>query len=362
MEAVSNQQSFQFLEPLPVPEEYYTELIKLAARVSLAVIVTGFCMAFGFGLSLTELGFSAWTGTTCGAVVGVAASLGLTYLIPFPSKIAQYRLDTLSNVYAQLGKDEKTEDKFKGLKNFLTYPLERFGQTYQNHMLHNALTFVGEKVVLSYREDLKKVWKVFLEHLNHTKVINADGELIELDFSAELDRLEGHPLEFQVEGLNPQSSSYLSDLEQIEALEKICMGKTYTYPKEYLREELARPGNGCVIARKKESQEILGYGWFHLVEGKVNISGIAISPGATMLNMGDQLLYAILLGHHQTKPTIQLQVRKSNPAKLLYEKWGFELKEELPNYCPADPPEDAELMELNWDRFEAILKRLSTQS
>ncbi len=221
-------------------------------------------------------------------------------------------------------------------------------------MLHNALTFFGEKVNMSQREDLRKVWKVFLEHLNHTKVMNADGETIELDFSMELDRLEGKLAQFQIEELNLSNES---DLEQVEALERVCMGKTYTYSKEYLKTELAKPGSGCVIARKKGSREILGFGWYHQDDGKVNISGLGINPGATMLTIGDQLLHAILHGLSSTKPAVQLQVRKSNPAKILYDNWGFEVKEELPNYCPQDPPEDAFRMELNWDLFHTKINR-----
>jgi len=352
--AVSNQQSYQSLEPLPIPEEHFTELIKLISRIALTGAIVAFCGAIGLGLGLAEMGFSVTAGMIGGAAVGVAVGLFFSYVIPLPSKIAKYRIDTLNNVYGQLGKDEKTEDKFAGLRNFLTYPLERFGQTYQNHMLHNAITFIGDKVHFSRRNDLKKVWKAFLEHLHHTKVINADGEPIELDFSIELDRLEGKIIDFQVQKLNPLNES---DLEQILGLEKICMGKAYCHSMEYFKEELAKKGNGCVIARKKGSQEILGYGWYHLVEDKIYISGIGINPGATMRTVGDQLLHGILLELSSKKPIVQLQVRKSNPARVLYESWGFEYKEELPNYCPQDPPEDSILMELNWDKCQEQLQK-----
>lgn len=353
MDAVSNQQFYQPLEPLPVPEEHYRELTKVISQLALSVLVTGFAAVFGLGLGLAEIGLSIEAGLIGGGAAGALASLFFCYLVSIPSKICQYRIDTLSRVYGQLRKDRRTEDKIEGLKKFLTYPLDRFGQTYQNHMLHNALTCVGDSVAQSERADIKKVWKAFLEHLDHTKVVNADGETIELDFSTELARLDGVKMEFQLEGVNLKNSA---DLEQIEALQKLSFGKTYTVSKEQLKAELSQNGSGCVIARKKGSKDILGFGWYHGDAAKVNISGIAVLPGATGLAIGDQLVHAILTKLSSKRPEVELQVRKSNPARTLYENWGFEVQKELPNYCTQDPPEDSLLMALKWEKFDSITR------
>ncbi len=287
MQAVSNQLYYKEIEPLPIPVEKWTySLIKLATRVAFVVAITGFCAVFGGSIGIAELGFSVMTGAIVGGVIGLVASVVLGYLTPFPSKIAQYRLDTLNNVFAQLGKDKKIEDKFKGLKNFLTYPLEKFKQTFQNHEIHNALTFVADRITYAQRPDLKKVWKVFLEHLNHTKVLYPDGQTVELDFTAELDRLEGKHIIPEMDVLDPESSTYDEDLQQLEALQRVCFGRVGTFVKDLLKQELAHPDSGCVVARREGSQEIIGFGWYSKKEGIVNINGLGHAPGATRLSIG----------------------------------------------------------------------------
>lgn len=351
MQAVSNQLSYKELEPLPIPVEKWTySLTKLATRVAFIVAITGFCAVFGGSLSLAELGFSVMTGAIVGGVVGLVASIVLSYLTPFPSKIAQYRLDTLNNVFGQLGKDKKIEDKFNGLKNFLTYPLEQFRQTYQNHEFHNALTFVADRITDFKRPDLKKVWKVFLEHLNHTKVLYPDGQTVELDFTAELDRLEGKLIPFEMDVLDPESATYDNDLQQVEALQRVCFGRVGTFVKDQLKQELAQPDSGCVVARREGSQEIIGFGWYRKKDGVVHINGLGHAPGATRLSIGDRLLTGIIRSQQKGQP-IQLLVRVSNPACNLYANWGFVEKEKIPNYV-TEPDEDALLMELDWNHFE----------
>lgn len=350
MQAVSNQLSYKELEPLPIPVEKWTALIKLISRVVFIVAITGFCAVFGGSIGLAELGFSVMTGAVGGGVVGLVASVVLSYFTPFPSKIAQYRLDTLNNVYGQLAKDKKVEDKFKGLRNFLTYPLEQFRQTFQNHELHNALTFVADRITDYKRPDLKKVWKVFLEHLNHTKVLYPDGQTVELDFTTELERLEGKHIIPEMDVLDPESATYDQDLQQLEELQRVCFGRIGTFVKDQLKQELAQPDSGCVLARREGSQEIIGFGWYSKKEGIVNINGLGHAPGAARLSIGDRLLTSIIRLQPQGQP-IQLLVRVSNPARNLYANWGFVEKEKIPNYVD-EPTEDALLMELDWTQFE----------
>jgi len=354
---VSNQQYYHTLKPLPVPEEHYKLLAKAISLIALGVLVTSFFTTFGLGLALFEVGFSVQNGVIGGAVVGVAASIFFGYIVPIPSKVCQYRVKTLEDVYGQIGKDERLENKVMGLKNFMNYPLDRFKQTFHNHMLHNALVDVGKKVLESQREDIKTVWKAFLEHLNHTKVINADGEEIELNFSSELERLEGQQREFLFSGIGPQN---VDELEQIEALQRVAFGKRYTFTKELLSQELSKEGSGCIVSRKKGDKQVVGFGWYHTEKGVVTIGGIAIDPSVTGCKIGEEMLHRILSHLHESKPTVQLQVRKSNPAQYLYQKWGFEVKKELPNYCQQDPPEDSLLMELKWESIERYMQRLGS--
>lgn len=356
MQAVSNQLSYKDLEPIPIPvEQWWLPLVKLATRVAFVVAITGFCAVFGGSIGLA-LGFFVGTGVLGGAVVGLVSTLVLSYLTPFPSKIAQYRLDTLNNVFGQIGKDKKVLDKFNGLKNFMSYPLEQFRQTYQNHELHNALTFVGDRINYSQRPDLKKVWKAFLEHLNHTKVVNPDGMVVELDFTSELERLDGKQIQYEMDIIDPQSPTYDQDLQQIEDLQKVCFGKVGTFVKDQLKQELAQPGAGCIVARRQGGQEIIGFGWYSQKDGIVTINGLGHAPGAVRLSIGDRLLTGIIRSHQQGQ-TIQLLMRESNPAGALYANWGFVEKGKIPNYA-TDPLEDALSMELDWSQFEKVWARV----
>jgi ribosomal protein S18 acetylase RimI-like enzyme len=349
--AVTNQETYKFkeLKPRPIPVEKFAELMKLIARVALIVAVAGFCTAFAGAVGLTEIGVSVTSSAIGGAVVGTLAGVVLAYLIPHPSKIGQYRLDTIKDIESQLGTDNKSEHKFGEIRNLLNYPLTNFRQTFDNHSIHNIFTFIAEKIVDSHREDLKNVWKVFLEHLNRTKVMIPDGSTVVLDFSSELDRLEGKKMEYKMEMLDPKSPTYDNDLEQVEGLQKVCFGKVGTFVKEKLKEELANEGSGCAVARRKDSQELLGFAWYRKNNNIVTICGVGHAPGAAMLQIGDQLMWGVM---NAQKPdqTVQLQVRKSNPALRLYKRWHFEQKEVKADYY-NDPKEDAILMELNWKNY-----------
>lgn len=352
MSAVTNQETYKFKEikPRPIPVEKFAELMKLIARVALLVAVVGFCTTFAGALGLTEIGISVTSSAIGGAVVGTLAGLVLAYLIPYPSKIGQYRLDTIRDIESQLGTDKRSEHKFGEIRTLLNYPLTNFRQTFDNHSIHNTFTFIADKIVDAHREDLKNVWKVFLEHLNHTKVMIPDGSTVVLDFSAELDRLEGKKMEYQMEMLDPNSPTYDKDLEQVEGLERVCFGKVGTFTQAQLKSALAQEGSGCAVARRKDSQELIGFAWYRRDKGKVDICGVGHAPGAAMLKIGDQLMWGVI---NAQKPdqTVKLQVRKSNPAVWLYKRWHFEQKEVKVGYYD-DPKEDSIVMELNWKKYQ----------
>lgn len=349
MEAVSNQ-SYKKLEPLPLPTDRWDPLINLIKRVVITAAVIALFSSAGAGICLAEIGFEVIDGAIVGGLVGVVASIVIGILVPIPTSICQYRLDTLNDVESQIAKGDAIEKTFRALNHFFTYPLEGFSQTYQNHELHNAISFVGESIDPK-RPDVKKVWKAFLEHLHQTKVVNADGETIELDFSMELDRLEGKQIQFDVQHLSSWWGSYEKDLEQIEELEKVCFGKVGTFTKEQLKAALKQPGSGCVVARRKGTSEILGFGWYLPSEDKISIAGFARAPGAANLSVGNALMYAIINAHSPSQ-SLQLHVRKSNPAVKFYEKWGFTIVQDLPGYVAEGPPEDAYLMELDWEKYQ----------
>lgn len=359
MSAVTNQETYKFKEikPRPIPVEKFAELMKLIARVALIVAVAGFCAAFAGAVGLTEIGISVTSSAIGGAVVGTLAGLVLAYLIPYPSKISQYRLDTIQDIESQLGTDKPTNAKFKTLKEFLPYPLNKFRQVFDNHTMHSLFTFIADKIVDKNREDLKNVWKVFLEHLNRTKVMIPDGSTVVLDFSAELDRLEGKKVDYEMEMLDSKSPTYDKDLEQVEGLERVCFGEVGTFSKAQLKSELAYEGSGCVVARRKDNQELIGFAWYRLEKGRVTICGVGHAPGAAMLQIGEKLMQRVISAQKPDQP-VQLQVRKENyAARRLYERWCFEEKEVKPNYYD-DPKEAAIVMELNWEKLKAAVAEL----
>ncbi len=356
MNAVSNQLPYEEIKPIPEPKrEAYPRLLQLVSRVMLVVAITGLGAGYGavFGLWLN---ISSIIPTVVGGVIGLVAGGILASTIPVASRITRYRTDTL-DLIKKASSDHYVLSFLDNIRGFFTYSLNRFKQTYDNHELHRIMTMITEMLDPT-RKDIKKVWGAFLKHLHGTKVTNPDGRVVKLDFSLTLRKLQGKEIEVEAGILNKDNPSYDDALSQIERIQKTSFGRVGTVSKERMKHILSQDEeNKCFIAKRKNSQKVLGFAWCHKEEDKLILAGLARRPGAACLRIGDDLMVALINDLLPKAIPMELKVRKSNTMAIrLYEKYDFEKVEELPNYYPEGPEEDAVRMKLNWEAIRARCK------
>lgn len=281
------------------------------------------------------------------ALVGWVNRQALLWLNKDSVRTIQYRLQLLNSLERE-SPNAKIGNAFADLKKILGKSLTQFTQSYENHTLHDRITFLTESMSWN-RLDLIKSWRSFLHHLDKKQVLNSDGNFITLDFSTEIGRLEGRSPELkEVEFLGPLASA--ADLQQLEQIQLESFGKRYTFTKEQIKETLTSGRGHCAVIRQKESREILGFAWTSKEKEGNCLVGLARKPGAARLGIGEKLLSALLEKLEEGEP-LHLQVRQSNQsARALYESFGFVERRTLPGYY-ADPQEDAEEMQLDWNLY-----------
>lgn len=98
----------------------------------------------------------------------------------------------------------------------------------------------------------------------------------------------------------------------------------------------------------EEAGEIPGFAVAAQIGREWELENIAISTSARRQGLADRLLGALLKQLHQVAAeSIYLEVRRSNePARGLYEKWGFQQVGVRPGYY-HNPSEDAILYKKN---------------
>jgi ribosomal-protein-alanine N-acetyltransferase len=94
-------------------------------------------------------------------------------------------------------------------------------------------------------------------------------------------------------------------------------------------------------------KSLLGYCCFWVVFGEVHIMNLAVHPDSRRKGIAMRLVEeAISISRKHAVQKIHLEVRQSNdPARRLYEKFGFKVIAVRSNYY-AQPREDALLMAL----------------
>lgn len=354
MASISAPLPYAQIQPLPEPKEWCPTLRKINSYVLTILTTTLYFVALGICLSLGGVPIQPVEGGALGAIVGTILGVVFARLIKFQTTIGQYRIDTLKQVEsAQV--NPKALAALQNLQNFFAKPLYQFHQTYQNHDLHQLISRVTPNISPD-RPDVLKVWEAFLKHLDKSKVLNADGEWIELDFSLELERLQKKEVAAApVEWLNTSSSQLDEDLEQIEKLESVSFGKGYTATKEKFKEILATiPGSGIAVIRKKGTNEILGFSLLYPEGNSICLSGIARKPGATDLAIGKSLMKAIIDRYPPYQP-MHLHVRQSNQIAIqLYKQFGFIESEVLKGYYPHGPRENGLLFFKNGNALNPL--------
>jgi ribosomal protein S18 acetylase RimI-like enzyme len=102
-----------------------------------------------------------------------------------------------------------------------------------------------------------------------------------------------------------------------------------------------RPGDLGVIAYEVGTLQLLGAAWLrvfvgaekncHDIEDGIPELAIAVVPSRTGKGIGAQLLTQLLNAAAASYPAVYLSVRATNPAKRLYERFGFVVIGELTN-------------------------------
>ena len=360
MSSVTNQLPYIELKPLPVPKEICPRLRTLIHRVVIVFAMTSCFTPIGFVLGFTTRLFSILNGTLLVGMAGLVVGIVLAILTPIPPKIGEYRIETLKQLEGVLG-TARALRAIHTLKQFFSYPFTGFIQCFHHHIFHNELTAITLNLPQD-RPDVVKVWEAFLTHLDQTSLKNPDGEEVTLDMSLEFQLLKEKQSTFECQWLNSRSRTYDEDLNQIETLQLLGFGKSQMVKKEQLQEILTKnKKSGCVVARDKETQVILGFIWFFENEGKIEIGGLARQPGAAHLNIGNQLLYTVL-NHFWFKTPICVKMRQSNPALNIFTGWGFTGPKELPQYYTEGPPENGILLEMDWNKYQEKVQNLNASA
>lgn len=352
MATVSNPFSSPQMQPLPVPERRCVLLKKILAVVE-RVFLSKFFLVGGL-----VVGLSVITSTNISLIFGLlylgSVALGVVSYLALrclKKENSSYRLATLRQIEPFLHQP-KVKAALIALKKTFANSSTYIDHANERYALHNQVTLITEGVAIQ-RPDLLNVWKTFLRHLHGKPIQNPDGKWIPLDFSMELERLKGGVVQLaQAERLDSSSSTYDRDLDQIERIQQVALGGSAIWSKVQIKKILAsNPINACIVVRKKQSNEILGFAFTGVFPEGLCLIALARKPGACRLGIGDRLLSAIL----ETVPdnfSLSLQVRKSNKTAIaLYERHGFWKKKELKHYYNY-PIEIALLMELKRARKE----------
>jgi ribosomal protein S18 acetylase RimI-like enzyme len=102
-----------------------------------------------------------------------------------------------------------------------------------------------------------------------------------------------------------------------------------------------QPGDLGFVVEDAETQQRLGAAWLRvfvgaekncddIADGTTELA-IALIPSCTGLGIGAQLLGQVLSNAASLYPAVYLSVRAANPAKRLYERFGFVVIGELTN-------------------------------
>lgn len=356
--AVNASTSYQPLKPIELESDNCPLCKKVTRIFAMVISLMLFGAAVGGCLGLADLGFALVPGLVIGACAGAILGLVLALMFKEIPLILKYRMQTLDQIKA-VTSDTDVLDSIKKVKEIVSNEDISFAQTYDNHSLHHDITIITDQ--MKTRDDLKTIWKVFLEHLDGTPVLYPDEQEMKLDFSIEMNRLEGKKIEPVIEKLNMLDSKELeNDLKQIADLQRECFGENYAASPQQMKTKIRETQGGCYVAREKGKNTILGFLWYvHDEKKECVISGIGRKAGATKLNMriGEQLLAEFL--SCATDDLIRLHVRASNKQAIeLYKSAGFKKTQEIENFYEA-PPEKGHRMYLyrKSDNYMAFMNK-----
>lgn len=316
----------------------------------MAFVAIALCAWSGFLVALA-CGTSLKVGIIGGAIIGVAAAAALLWKFTIRSKTEEYRIETLKQLKPLFEHDVKALKVFERLQEqWFVKDLQPFTQTHENHLLHKDITVITE-AAKAHRKDVQKVWRVFVENLHGSEVINPDKRRVTLDFSYELQRLEGPLPQMQGQVYTHPNLPSDEELDQMVRLQEVCFGDGFTFVREALKEKLRASEHAmCVVVKDPTSQKLVGFAWVYERPEGLTLAGIAREPGAICslplaegqppVSMGEYMIKQI---QNKMIPgqVMRLHVRESNDAAVqLYKKCDFKTEETLRGYY-TNPRESA---------------------
>jgi len=326
-----------FLNEKEKPQQGIKQKIQKIALSALAGMAVGACIGIVFG------GYGIVIGLGLGCAIGLATGLFLS------------RQKTISlpknqlNILDEVGKKIASPgliNTIDHVKQVLARNTIQFAQCYEHHALHQEVTDITDAI--KTKEDLKPIWKVFLNGLKGTPVHYPDGTTIYLDFSQELKRLNGVVQNLITETLDPKSPSLDQDIDQVYRLEEECFGEKNTFSRREYKALFSKKDTTTIVVRDQSTKTILGVLFYRVEESpegpQLHICRVGRKAEAAKLKIGDKLFSHLFSKNLKAYRKIFLEVRKSNgPAIALYRKFGFEKVKCTPSYY-SYPKEAAYIM------------------
>jgi ribosomal-protein-alanine N-acetyltransferase len=137
-----------------------------------------------------------------------------------------------------------------------------------------------------------------------------------------------------------ESLSSPGQIDEVLAIEEASFTNPWT--REMYLSELENHGVSYCFLAKDAGGQIVGFCSFWRVLDELHINNLAVKPEARRLGAGTALLERVLSeGARLGARRVTLEVRRSNePARLLYERFGFSVAGVRPGYY-TKPIEDA---------------------
>ncbi|HSX11976.1 MAG TPA: N-acetyltransferase [Rhabdochlamydiaceae bacterium] len=362
----------QPLKPIEIKNDHFPRFRKVTTLFFVTIAIAPFGAAAGIAAAaLIEAKITFVVAAAVGGVIGLATALVIAFLLHKKelSPLQQYRLATLEQI--ERDQPKLAELVLQAKKVFLQVSDEklRFYWAAEHHALHDLITKITLSAPMKDRKGLKEVWEKFLKNSNGIELSYPQGPKHQLDFSMELERLDGKEIAFRTVWLNPRFSSFEKVLQEITALELETDGwASNVDPNRYdigLRERFSKKDSPdrCILVRRKVTNELLGMLWYefkpnnkksqHIPKESIHICYVARKSNAAQLHIGRALLNEFFSKVSIALSAIDLKVRAHNePAKKLYENFGFVVEGTDPNYY-SFPREDALVMRFNYEQYIA---------
>lgn len=281
------------------------------------------------------------------AICGAVAAVALAVIISSKQKeISQERqfLASLENEPSLSGEARRSTGK---IKEFVLRAHFTLAQSFELHELHRHINQVSaEMAVVS--PSLRNKWLAFLRRKEGTPVYYPDGgeHLIRTDIAKRITL--GEPISYKIERLDPKSTEFERQAEEILRLDRECYTRDVSYTPETLKKQMRDSNSYCFLAKDDKTGKLLGLLWCkfeYTQELYLHICSVGRSASAARLGIAESLFQEFNELQRRMGSKAFLEVRESNEVAIrLYQKWGFIKTGVLEGYY-AYPKENAYVMQ-----------------